>query len=502
MILSRNSALVLIVVCVAAILTRATLADDLSDSVGALDAAIQNELAKRPPDNRSNLDENRDESIEMVGWQIRAAIAQNNYSQVDDLLNQIPMLFKSGDVLQAAGRVRAILDNQRAAREKAISTEADAGIEAAVKAVQGAKSASDLDQTIDNLGQLQEQMGGGFSDASRASIEKLRSAREFVMRWQDYIASREAGDAGQARDTLRQLENENDFLIIPRSQIISRINELSNVTPAAATIPETPMQRISDIVGRTKSPDGIPAAIGELSTLNHAPEASDNNWEDPINHEIDDLTAIYQAYSAYQAGAPCQFDFKGNGPQDILKMNYPLRLQVFYIAITRILNVDDSQRPAPGESLGDYLDRMMAKAKQNADAGLIERIEEAKSVLIGKQASPDPLDFATALLAAQNQEIAGQYAPAVISYELALKSGGDLAPAQAIGARLAAIKQAHQQDYDKGMQMFLGNQAQSSPVRYGGAPQAPTSITIPGNVFGSYRPAPSATAAPAPAHPE
>jgi hypothetical protein len=55
------------------------------------------------------------------------------------------------------------------------------------------------------------------------------------------------------------------------------------------------------------------------------------------------------------------------------------------------------------------------------------------------------------LLAGINQEAAGQYALAVVSYQNALKVSDTTIPAKFIGARLAAIKKDHSEDYDDGM---------------------------------------------------
>ena len=62
-----------------------------------------------------------------------------------------------------------------------------------------------------------------------------------------------------------------------------------------------------------------------------------------------------------------------------------------------------------------------------------------------------------ALLAAQNQEEAGQWMLAVISYQRGLRFGGEYVSPRGIGTRLDAIKAAHPAEYDQGLQWFLAN---------------------------------------------
>lgn len=61
----------------------------------------------------------------------------------------------------------------------------------------------------------------------------------------------------------------------------------------------------------------------------------------------------------------------------------------------------------------------------------------------------------TQFSAGLNQERAKQYAMAVISFQGALKTGSQLLPAEIIGDHLEAIKAAHPQEFEQGMQLAL-----------------------------------------------
>jgi len=66
-----------------------------------------------------------------------------------------------------------------------------------------------------------------------------------------------------------------------------------------------------------------------------------------------------------------------------------------------------------------------------------------------------PFILLDSFLAAWNQETAGQYAPAVISYQLALRVPSDSVPVKIIAEHLAAIQRDHPKEYEEGMQLYL-----------------------------------------------
>ncbi len=469
------------------------LADETSDAMQALQTAIEKEAAQQKPIEPMDAEGRGEAMSAMFLGQLRSALSQGETPQLDDILNQVPIYLKSDAVRQAVDKLRAALNTERATREQAVSARVETGIAAAANAVQGAKKAADLDKTLTDLGHLQEQSQEGNSEKARARMEKIRNTRQFVLRWQDYLADLETGDSQAAVQTLRNIENQDSFDVIPRSEIIARIAELSKSTPAETTRkpPETPAQKIREILEKTKSLDAIPAALDSLTHLQRDPGWQNNGWNDPITASKNELSGIFQAYSNYKAGMPGQFTLSGNN--DTL----PLRAELIRLVAPRFLDLDEKSKPVENETIQAYLDRMMTMARQTADARLIARVLELQDMLGGKQSDAASTAFLKPLLAAQNQEIAGQFPPAVVSYEVALKSGGEFVPAEAIGAHLEAIKKAHPEEYQQGMQLFLGGQATApeQPI-YNSFQQAPHPVTIPGSLLGKSISSPP----PAPAH--
>ena len=250
---------------------------------------------------------------------------------------------------------------------------------------------------------------------------------------------------------------------------------------------------------KTKSLDAIPAALDALTELQRQPGSS-NNYNDPVVVTRNELKTILQAYHAYQAGLPCQLPVRPNtsnpGTVEASDAVLPLRVEVLLLTAPRILNVGENLKPTAGETIDKYLVRVMADAQERADAGLIGRVRELQDVLSGKQNTGSSLGFLQTLLAAQNQEVAGQFAPAVISYQLTLKTGGELVPAKAIGQRLDGIKAAHPEDYEKGLQLFLSNQTPAYPRGYSGNMQPANTVTIPEPIPGK----PAVSPSPSPAN--
>ena len=84
----------------------------------------------------------------------------------------------------------------------------------------------------------------------------------------------------------------------------------------------------------------------------------------------------------------------------------------------------------------------------------------------GTHKDPNAKSQAELFVSANNQEIAGQYSLAVLSYEQALASGTDLVPPKIIGERLAAIKADHLQEFQQGLDLYLTPPTPRYPAGY------------------------------------
>jgi hypothetical protein len=470
-------------------------AETTADALQALQSAIETEAAQKKTDDSSDPYGRRGDMGPMFIAQLRSTISRGDLSQIEETLNQIPAILKSEAVRDAVAKLRTILSAEREAKEKAVANRVDSAIAGASKAVQSAKKAADLDETLGNLARMQDNGESRYSEKSRSRFDALRNVRQFVTRWQDYLFNRDTGNLQQAIQNL-QSANDNSVDIIPRSEILRKIDELSKAKqPATVQTQETQAVEISAIMEKTKSLDAIPAAIESLTELQRLPRVSNSNFSEQIEGRKKELNAILQAYREYQAGLPAQLSLRQNQGygQAVEAFNavLTLRLELLRLTIVRTLGVEENLKPGADETIQKYLDRVMADAQERADARLIGRIKELQDGLTGTQSMGTALAFLQPLLAAQNQEAAGQLVPAVISYQTALKIGGELVPAKAIGIRLDRIKAAHPEDFEKGMQMFLNNTIPAQPQNNYGGMHPSTTVTIPGSLVGKPTPAPS-----------
>ena len=113
--------------------------------------------------------------------------------------------------------------------------------------------------------------------------------------------------------------------------------------------------------------------------------------------------------------------------------------------------------------------------------GLTAQTYLNRNSLIGSTTAGNISTGVDSLLAALNQEAAGQYALAVVSYQNALKTSNTNIPAKLIGDKLAAIQKDHPKEYEQGMQLVLSPPAPSYyPGMIPGMPYRPGMPGYPG----------------------
>lgn len=468
--LTKKIAALLVCLCGALCISSA-IADELSDAVTALQTAMGKESSpgKTADGERSRaLYGNPGVSLMPA---LRSAISQEDFQRAGETLSQIPSYFTSEEVLKAAEKLRTALDARMRVKEKELTEKVNATTAGVAKAVRDAKNPADLDQTLSDLAIAQNDTAARVSRYGQdRNQRKLEGLIRFVTRWQDYLASREGVDKQKTLQILQDILNIAPPEIIPRSEIIAAIDKINGAKQTSQPI-EDPMPQIREVLEKTKTPDAIPQALEALTALLRKGDYSINGWNDPINSAKSELTSLYQVFCDYRAGLPCQWESRSQNSQnqsanEIHIKILPLRVELLRLISTRLLGVDETMKPGAGESMDDYIDRMMTAAKQKMDARLIGRLLEFKDTLAGKSNSSVYAVFVRTLLAAQNQETAGQFIPAVISYESVLKTGGEFVPAEEIGKRLEEIKKAHPEDYEKGMQLSL-TEPQRTPAGYG-----------------------------------
>ena len=445
--------------------------DDTLHALQALETALHDEAAT-PRTSPARGQEADDEESAFTGrrgdiaanWaaQLRAYLEQGESEQVERLLSEISAISKSEAVLTACKHLREEVHRERDIKEQSVLKHYRDAAANAENAVKSARVPADLDAALHELSGAGDTRDYQATRAVQEAASHVQSLRRYVILWQDYLASRQHGDNQTAMEKLRNISQEGSAEIFPRSEILARIEELKTSQQVSV------VDRTGEILGKLKTPDQIAEVVRELQVFQAhlGNDYSSNSARTNLGNIIGELQSYAEIYNTYQTGLPTSVESLTNH-YGATQQQPPAEVQNLKAELLRLLcarqfSVEARFKPNADEPIPDYLDRLLADARERGDARMIMRVREMQrqtSPRTGSYTVPTSTEATGALqaiMAAQNQEEAGQFIPAVVSYENALKNGSDVVPAKAIGARLDAIKSAHPTEYEKGMQISLG----------------------------------------------
>lgn len=451
------------------------------DSLATLESAIRKEPAKTKPGGSENRERSRTPGLILV-MQLREAVDRDDSRQVEAALSEITTLFESETVRAAVNKVRREFRLEHAAKEKEIVAKVRSVLTGASRAVKTARNAADLDAAIHDLRNMTDHQASA-SPEIRNELQKAQNARQFVLLWQDYLAAEAAGNMERA---VRALQNASSVTtdLMERSQILARVEEASK-----RKNPD-PNEPARQIMAKVKTLEDIPGALDALATLEPKPGSSAVDHRELVESLRRELSRVSQVYREYQAGLPITFQIKAfDAPQaneETFRTVLPLKVQLLRTILPRALEVDQNLQPSPEEPIRGYLDRVTAFAFEKGDLRLFVRARDFRNKVDGIPSSSASASVSQSLVAGLNQEEAGQWAAAVVSYEIALKFGADVIPAKHVGERLERIKAAHPREFEQGFQRFMSG---FQPV-----PQNPMADT--GDTIVVPEPAPASISSP------
>ncbi|MDB6079948.1 MAG: hypothetical protein JWO82_3695 [Akkermansiaceae bacterium] len=353
--------------------------------------------------------------------------------------------FTSQPVLDAVEKLRGAIEADQAAREAAVVKAHQALIQKVRDAVAAAKVPADLDPV---LTLLDLPNADNNSEVAQSRNQQLNDARRFVTRWQDYLAAVQEQSPEKVLVTLQNLNQEdgNRLSIVPRSTLLKIEQDQTAKQPDFGAW----------IVG-IKSLDDIAAVSEKVRRLNRDSSPSGNEAQ---LDALESLTVIDKIYRAYLAGAPFTLEIDSHYSTSQLSSEVfariaELKVMLLRQVLPRYIEAPAGTVPKADETPVDFLNRVTAEARNSGDPRLALRARDAKRALVHSYGSGDDPYAIQGYLAAQNQEAAGQFSLAVASYQQALKSGSDLISPEVIGKRLEAIKSAHPEEYQRGLDAFL-----------------------------------------------
>jgi hypothetical protein len=393
-----------------------------------------------------------------------ASIARLDAAAIDEGENSSEVLLSLGayttsekaqDIL---AKLAEIIRKKQKEKDAAYTARADAAIQQAKTALVSAKTAADLDALITSLGELANTSRNSYSNRSSAQSQRLQGTLEIAKRWQDYLFKKENGDLGGARDIIVSLANNSTSdSLIPRSQILALTIGPKPAPEKSSTPYVDPGERAMER-NRDKSVDAntkILAALDNVKTLADLDVAiralrqikAENA---PIEIEfLRPMSELQRNYLEFQNGITTTIDFGNSyGGDNIPPEIIPLRAQLLLLALPRYLGL--SEPAGEKETPYDYLTRVIKDSKAKGNWDVYARATEALRI-IGSR--PNSFGYSRlaetdssavkSYLAGVNQEKAGQYASALISYRSALLGTGEDIPPEHIGARIAAIEKEH-----------------------------------------------------------
>lgn len=435
------------------------LAGEVDDNLKKLETALQKSAkeqeTKGAPENelKANLFLNT-ETLP----RLRGCISEGNLHGAIEILQQfnnfsIPEETRKNSQ-KAADDLLATLRKDQETRGIAAAAKIEETLKHAADVVKKAKAAPDLDAVLQELASVKNSADSRrYAEQTQTARSKVEPTYRFVARWQEYLAAQAAGNSENCRSILRDLAN-SDTLLIPRSELLAKAQEPKNSVEDAAK-PERSVDEIADeMIAKTKSLNNISELVKELRRLNNQRRSGNYDRSD-LQSTIQTLDRMDRSYQEFQAGLGTNIDVATNSnptPTSLI----PLKNQLLLLVLPRYITAPPHIKPKASEGVVEFLNRVAAEAKAAGDMALASRSKEA---LRQMQRSSSYTSGDTAALsnfqAAQNQEIAGQYMLAVVSYQTALKSGSDTVPAKLIGERLADIKKNHPEEFEKGMERFL-----------------------------------------------
>jgi hypothetical protein len=368
-------------------------------------------------------------------------------------LDSIENLFTQPGVKRAATKLLEEIRREETEVEDARIARAEALVERVKQAVRTAKEPSDLDSILMDLEERRRLDNSAQQSPKLQELGSLLvSARNFTASWQDYLSARESHDIAAAREVLENLKSER-AMFIPRSEILS----------LEANLPSE-VSRVAKIVMEIKSLDDVRPAIIKLN------QGTNSRGIGQTAEVINALLGIDKNYQQYKEGFPptLRFTFQGRSydPPEIETKFLQLQAEFYKLIAPSYVGAPKEMVAREDETVTAFLERLEEYGKQQENFGLRLKLSDLRRIMTGNDYVSQDNSGIAAYNAGKNQEIAGQYELAVVSYQQALRSGSELVPVRAIGERLAALKAGYPEEFRAGIERFMD----PPPSRYGSHP--------------------------------
>ena len=417
----------------------------LDDKIKAFEDAVQKTPAVKLDASAGIWPSGRDVTVGDLNAVIQRG---NNDGEICAIVSRLAAAHPSDSVKQTGAALLEELQAQHDDRAKAFASKADAVLAETPDAITHAKTAADLDGILKEFQAFQNLPG-----SSPEVANKVATTFRFITQWQDYLAATESANWPEAQNNLRAILDNRQIdapAFFPRSEILRRYQTaLRGGVPEPSAAPASNGPVVTDpdeILRKIQKPADVETYLGQLEAVPPPPGFGPWDWTA--------LIALGKANADATSGFNTSVDLKQamTGPDWGFELSRVTAIELLSI-LPHYLNTDVAAPPRDKETVNAYLDRIASEAAAAGNLALLQRTIAVKVALgtASGGAAPGTVRF----LAGLSQETAGQFAPAVNSYENALTQPDLFLPAKIVGDRLAAIKATQPDDFDKGMTSFL-----------------------------------------------
>lgn len=420
----------------------------------ALQAAVIAEVAAKQADKNSPDSRGMPTTHGLTfNMDLVSSVLATNDATGDEPLRALRNLLRSEKALALCDKLMATIVKARDEHDTAFLAAVDSVIQQLGELALQAKHDQELDPIIKELGKLRESNRTKPTPSVEKGNAKLDAAKRFASQWQEYLLELRMGNGRVASQKLAGVVNSESFSIVPRSEILARIKSAA----LSVTADNGGTMEMNAIITRVQKLQELPTAVEQLQNLKQTyPGFVD---ADTVNA----LVWVAATYEQFMEGLPVTITGEKLA---LVSQRAPPRLvsQLLLLVLPRSLVTED-RKPGPDETVQGYLKRIISDAKEKADWKLVLRGMRIQQLIAPQPGGSANLSALESLLAAQNQQAAGQYALATASYQASLLDQSGSVPVAAVGEQLKKLKASHPKEYEEGLRLFQQGPAPATRPR-------------------------------------
>jgi len=393
--------------------------------------------------------------------QVRQSIADGNYDNALNAAGQLASFDSSDDFQKSVVALVALIGKMRDDQQAQLDARIDHAFAAATQAIQTAKSPKEIDAPLTELLAIRDltNSNGYWNQRRQGLSQKLQGAVDYVKGWQDYLEHLSVGQVDQARNSLRNIAN-NDFSFtpIPRSDLL-QLAEAPVPRPSSIDAPSMAGKDLDAIVSQLKGLPDIPQGVTALQGYQRI------YHDDSLNQAVGDLESVGRADREFTLGRytvalqQLHLNSLNNTPLDLAIR--ALQRQMVLEVVGKTMDIKDVLPVKPDEPVPDYLLRLAAEYQKDARWADLRRVLVAYGdVVFTNGIQPEWLRADVAGIKAyqigQVQEQAGQPIDAIRSYRRSLALLGTYFPSSVPGDALKALQKSAPDAYDAVMKAEPG----------------------------------------------